>query len=197
MSAAKPLCLILHGHARAGKDTAAQHLVEAHGFRTDSYVRTMKRAMVLIFNIPLSDFYDETRKSQLCDPPWDDVTNRALQQLFGTEACRKVIHPDIWVRSLVGHARTAYNNGDLRPLVITDARFPNEIDVARQQLSGMYHVVTVKLQRHVGPLVGGIPGHESEAHDLPCDTTIQNTGTLEDLATDLDLLLASAICRQD
>ena len=55
-----------------------------------------------------------------------NLTPRLMLQLWGTEVCRRGFHDDIWIASLENKLRKITDN-----VVISDCRFPNEIDSIR------------------------------------------------------------------
>ena len=79
--------------------------------------------------------YLEASKSLHDNTSWYIIklTPRKLLQLLGTEAGRKIIHPNIWVNALfadyVPFATTAGKKAGFKPRsnwIVTDVRFPNE-----------------------------------------------------------------------
>jgi hypothetical protein len=116
----------------AGKDTAADYLVNYHGFRRDSFASTLKDAVAAVFGwdrILLEGRTKEAREwRERVDPWWADrlnmpnLTPRLMLQLWGTEVCRQGFHDDIWIASLENKMRKTTDN-----IVISDVRFPNEI----------------------------------------------------------------------
>lgn len=104
------------------------------------------------------------------------MTHRELLQIFGTNACRGIM-PAIWTEYLrrAIEASTAYIN------VVTDARFPNEIEMLKNM--GGY---LVKLYRNTGSLLA--TNHPSETaldsiDDSYYDFVIQDEGnrTMQEL----------------
>ena len=80
------------------------------------------------------------------------ITVRQLLQEVGTEAMRNVIHPNIWVNALFAdytHTETGiYNsqNGKILELpnwIITDMRFPNELEAIKQRGG-----ITIRVNRY-------------------------------------------------
>ena len=116
----------------AGKDTAADYLVNFHGFRRDSFANTLKDAVANVFGwdrIMLEGRTKESREwREQVDPWWADrlkmphLTPRWILQYWGTEVCRKGFHDDIWIASLENKMRQTKDS-----IVISDVRFPNEI----------------------------------------------------------------------
>ena len=116
----------------SGKDTAADYLVNFHGFRRDSFAGTLKDAISSIFGWDRTLLEGRTTQArewrEQVDPWWAErlgmpnLTPRWILQWWGTEVCRKAFHNDIWIASLEHKLLTS--NDDI---VISDVRFPNEI----------------------------------------------------------------------
>jgi hypothetical protein len=120
------------GFIGSGKDTAADYLVNSHGFRRDSFANTLKDAVACVFGwdrIMLEGRTKEAREwREQVDPWWAErlnmpnLTPRWVLQYWGTEVCRTGFHDDIWIASLENKMRKTKDN-----IVISDVRFPNEI----------------------------------------------------------------------
>ena len=120
------------GFIGSGKDTAADYLVNFHGFRRDSFANTLKDAVSAVFGwdrVLLEGRTKEAREwREKVDPWWAErlnmpnLTPRLMLQLWGTEVCRNGFHDDIWIASLENKMRKTTDN-----IVISDVRFPNEI----------------------------------------------------------------------
>ena len=115
----------------SGKDTAADYLVNFHGFRRDSFAGTLKDAISSIFGWDRTLLEGRTTQArewrEQRDEWWSerlgrDITPRWILQYWGTEICRKAFHNDIWIASL--EHKLLSSNDDI---VISDVRFPNEI----------------------------------------------------------------------
>jgi hypothetical protein len=116
----------------AGKDTAADYLVNFHGFRRDSFANTLKDAVACVFGWDRTLLEGRTNEArewrEQVDPWWAErlgmpnLTPRWILQYWGTEVCRKGFHDDIWIASLENKMRKTGDN-----IVISDVRFPNEI----------------------------------------------------------------------
>ena len=119
------------GFIGSGKDTAADYLVNFHGFRRDSFASTLKDAVACIFcwyRTLLEGRTKESREWREQEDTWWStrldmkITPRWILQNWGTEVCRNGFHNDIWIASLENKIRKTQDN-----IVITDVRFPNEI----------------------------------------------------------------------
>jgi hypothetical protein len=120
------------GFIGSGKDTAADYLVNFHGFRRDSFAGTLKDALSNIFGWDRTLLEGKTKESrewrEQIDTWWADrlqiphLTPRWIMQHWGTEVCRQGFHDDIWIASLENKLRKTKDN-----IVISDVRFKNEI----------------------------------------------------------------------
>ena len=120
------------GFIGSGKDTAADYLVNFHGYRRDSFANTLKDAVANVFGwdrVLLEGRTAEARAwREQVDTWWAErlnmpkLTPRWVLQYWGTEVCRVGFHDDIWIASLENKMRKTGDN-----IVISDVRFPNEI----------------------------------------------------------------------
>lgn len=115
----------------AGKDTAADYLVNYHGFRRDSFANTLKDAVAAVFGWDRVLLEGRTKEARAWreeeDTWWSNrlgmrITPRWVLQQWGTEVCRQAFHDDIWIASLENKLRKTRDD-----VVISDVRFPNEI----------------------------------------------------------------------
>ena len=120
------------GFIGSGKDTAADYLVNFHGFRRDSFANTLKDAVANVFGWDRTLLEGRTAEARAwreqVDEWWAErlgmpkLTPRWVLQYWGTEVCRQGFHDDIWIASLENKMRKTTDN-----IVISDVRFPNEI----------------------------------------------------------------------
>jgi hypothetical protein len=120
------------GFMGSGKDTAADYLVNFHGFRRDSFANTLKDAVAAVFGWDRTLLEGRTSEARVwreqVDPWWAErlnlphLTPRWVLQYWGTEVCRMGFHDDIWIASLENKIRKTTDN-----VVISDVRFTNEI----------------------------------------------------------------------
>ena len=121
------------GFIGSGKDTIADYLVNIHQFRRESFANTLKDAVAQVFGWNRDMLEGRTRQSrewrERVDPWWSkrlnmpNLTPRWVLQYWGTEVCRRAFHDDIWIAALENKLRSS--NDDI---VISDCRFPNEIN---------------------------------------------------------------------
>jgi hypothetical protein len=124
------------GFIGSGKDTVADYLVNFHEFRRESFASTLKDAVSNVFGWDRTMLEGRTKEArewrEQIDPWWakrldmPTLTPRWILQYWGTEVCRKAFHDDIWIASLENKLRLSKDN-----VVISDCRFPNEIQSIR------------------------------------------------------------------
>lgn len=120
------------GFIGSGKDTAADYLVNFHGYRRDSFANTLKDAVSQVFGWDRTLLEGRTKEArewrEQVDTWWAErlnmpkLTPRWVLQYWGTDVLRKGFHDDIWIASLENKMRKTGDN-----IVISDVRFPNEI----------------------------------------------------------------------
>jgi hypothetical protein len=141
----EPIIVGVVGLIGAGKDTIADYLVNIHGFRRDSFANTLKDAVSAVFGWDREMLEGRSRHSrewrEQPDEWWSQrlgrtITPRLMLQLWGTEVCRQGFHDDIWIASLENKLRSAQDD-----VVISDCRFPNEIESIRRQGGWVIRVV--------------------------------------------------------
>ena len=126
----------LLGRIGSGKGTVATELVNTYGFRQDSYASTLKDITAVLFNWDRAMLEGDTPESraarELVDEWWSaklgipNFTPSLALQLIGTDVFRNSFHQDIWVLSVMARYKGDEN------VVISDCRFPNEVQMIRQ-----------------------------------------------------------------
>ncbi len=133
------------GFIGSGKDTIADYLVNNHGFRRESFANSLKDAVAAVFGwdrILLEGRTKEAREWREQKDEWwsrrlgQDITPRWVLQYWGTEVCRRGFHDDVWIASL--EHRLLKSNDDI---VISDCRFPNEIQAIKNAGGTVVRVV--------------------------------------------------------
>lgn len=202
------------GFIGSGKDTAADYLVNFHGFRRDSFANSLKDAISNVFGWDRTLMEGRTKESrewrEQVDEWWSsrlnipNLTPRWVMQYWGTEVCRQGFHDDIWIASVENRMRKTKDN-----IVISDVRFPNEID-AIHNAGGL--VIRIKrgddpewyqdaANVNAGPTnmswaisrnkIQELKIHASETSwvGFNIDKTIENNGSIDDLFKELGNLV--------
>ncbi len=123
------------GYESSGKDTVGDYLIRHYDFKKDSFAKPLKDTVAAIFGWSremMEGQHSESRKwREEPDEFWSGilgktVTPRWAMQNLGTDILRNHLHTDIWVHSLKRRIEL-----DTNDVVLTDARFPNEIQAIR------------------------------------------------------------------
>lgn len=125
----------LLGRINSGKGTVADELVNTYGFRQDSYASTLKDITAVLFNWDRAMLEGDTSESraerEVVDEWWSEkleipnFSPRLALQLIGTDVFRNNFHKDIWMLSVMARYK------DDEHVVISDCRFPNEVQAIR------------------------------------------------------------------
>ena len=182
----------LVGFIGAGKGTVRDTLVREYGYHGFAFADALKDAVATIFTWPRGLLEGDSNASRAfrerIDPWWShklgyEVTPRLILQKMGTEACRHGIADNIWIAAL---EKRIHGYEDV---VISDCRFPNEIDFVRSAGG-----VIVRVKRGDDPSTEQLANlHISETAWLPYepDICINNNGTIDDLKKEISLFLTS------
>jgi hypothetical protein len=178
------------GFIGSGKGTVGDILEREHGYKKFAFADALKDAVAGIFLWPRGLLEGDTNASRAfrerVDVWWShklgyEVTPRLILQKFGTEACRHGIADNIWIAAL---EKRIHGYEDV---VITDCRFPNEIDFIRSAGG-----ILIRVKRGDDPSTEEIPKmHISETawNNYDPDFVIHNEGTKDDLKENVKIIL--------
>lgn len=174
------------GFLGSGKNTVGNYIINQHGYTRDSFAGPLKDIVSIVFGWDRELLEGETTESrEWRDKPdewWENrldwsnhklnymhkrFTPRLALQLWGTDVLRVGFFDALWIASL--EHRLKY----LDRIVITDCRFPNEIETIRK-MGGK--VIRVKR------------GPEPEWWDLALAANSDNFLHAPECATELDKL---------
>ncbi len=180
------------GAAGAGKDTAAQLLIDKYGYKKISFGAALKDVLAVMFGWPREMLEGVTAESrawrEMEDEWWSArlgrrITPRGMLQEFGTDVCRMHFHNDIWVACLERRL-CSVAAGD--KYVITDCRFENEAEMLRR--CG-YSIIRIERcgASEAAAVSEATAAHESE-RGIPLKyvtATIKNNGSIMELESSL------------
>jgi hypothetical protein len=201
------------GFIGSGKDTVADYLVNFHEFRRESFANTLKDAVAAVFGWDRTLLEGRTKEArewrEQVDPWWAErlamptLTPRWVLQYWGTEVCRKGFHDDIWIASLENKLRNSKDN-----VVISDCRFPNEIQSIRDAGGKIVWVQRGELPDWYDTAIEANLGHNYAVQDLKMrkihasetawvgtdfDTIIDNNRSINDLYQQAKLIVSNEI----
>jgi hypothetical protein len=193
----------LIGLIDSGKGTVGDMLID-NGFVHESFANSLKDATASIFGWDRAMLEGDTNLSrvqrEVIDPWWEEklgipnFTPRLALQLLGTDVFRNNFHNDIWILSLEKALKDITGN-----VVVTDARFPNEVTMIRRAGGKVIRVKRgpdpewFELAAHN---VDAMPHAHPEIHaseymwaNITPDYLINNEGTIKDLHSIVNDLL--------
>ena len=136
----------LVGFKSSGKDTAANILVEQHGFQSIAFADSIKDCLSSIFCWDREMMQGHTPESrewrEQVDPWWVNklgipkFSPRWAMTHFGTNLMRDKFDQKIWIHNV----ERRLEQSKTRNLVLSDCRFPNEIEVIRNQSGKIWRI---------------------------------------------------------
>lgn len=195
------------GFQGSGKDTLADILIKKYSFTKLSFAGVLKDIVSILFGWDrkmLEGVTKEDReKREVIDEWWasqlgiPNLTPRWVLMHFGTELFRNHFHQNFWVIVL----KRRLNSSDR--IVITDCRFPNEIQMIREMDGIIVHIDRMKPQWFDRYRAGEDVEETNRLHDSEkmwirekFDYVLQNDGTIEDLKKSTKNLLVSMNIRK-
>lgn len=136
----------ISGFIGCGKSTVAEQLAKQYGFRKDSFATSLKDAVALLFDWPRHMIEGDTLESRKwredVDEWWSDKLNipnfspRLALQLIGTDSLRNHFNEGLWFMTVENRIR----KNPEQHVVISDVRFPNEIQFIKDHGGTMIRV---------------------------------------------------------
>ena len=178
----------LVGPINSGKDTVADRLVIKHGYKRDSFAKSLKDAVSSMFNWDREMLEGNTESSrhwrEQPDKFWSEkmgkeVTPRIILQQFGTEIMRGQMYDGIWVDSVIGRYKGENT-------VISDTRFQNEIKTIKAHGGVIVLVKREEIPTREEMQKQGAHQSEWDWIGSDFDYIIDNTSSLEGLNAHID-----------
>lgn len=202
--------ILLSGWKRSGKDTAAAYLQENYNFNKLALADALKEFVCSKYNMDMNYFSDKSKDEWLPMKPahlsaddfsqlvykyvskelaYDPSDERGKEEYFTPRtlailegALMRAINPHHWTDAVARKIeRENYST-----VVISDWRFANECYRLRE-LFGSSSIITVRVNRFND--VSTDNETERQLDNFAFDHTINNTGTIENLFTELDILV--------
>lgn len=170
--------IVISGKARAGKDTLGEIMKQnfKENYFTMAYANELKRTCRDAFDLTREQLFGELKEVPDRRYPKEDGTYwtpREILQHMGTEAYRAV-EDGFWVRQLFKYI----NRNNLENVIITDGRFPDEINAVKER--GGVHI---RIHREdEGAAQGKEHASETSLDNMDeADYIINNDGSIEEL----------------
>lgn len=177
-------------------------------FKIKKFAGKLKQIASLLTGIDVEKFEDQDFKKLDMTPEWG-MTYREFLQKLGTEAMRNGLHTNVWVNALFADYKpfgktfkdvspvtgvVTFDTVGIHPnWIITDMRFPNEMEAVLEKGGITIRVVRPKVESLVDKMRPysdsvhyGIPMPEEHPSEIALDGhtmhyEIINNGTIEDL----------------
>lgn len=190
------MIISLSGKIGSGKDTVAEiinQITPYHNWETKKFAGKLKVIAEILTGIPKIHFEDQEFKKRDMGPEWG-MTYRELLQKLGTDALRNGLHENVWVNSLfadyqantvtVGTSEFDITEKDELPnWIITDCRFPNELNAIKER-----NGITIKVVRD-NAVVSDHPSETALDTYTNWNYVIDNNGSIEDLKAKVSEIL--------
>lgn len=179
-----PRVVGLHGLAQTGKDTLGRMLVEQYGYRRIAFADVLREAVWRLNPIVATDNQGRIYRLQevVEDLGWEGAKPafnnevRGLLDRMGTEVGREMFGENFWVEMATRPIEYSLSDpGNEIRYVITDVRFPNEIDYVASLRPYGY---LLKIQRPGVTPISNHPAHQEQPNHL-FDSVILNDDTPE------------------
>jgi len=170
--------IVISGKARSGKDTLGEIMKQKfkESYFTMAYANALKRKCKEDFDLNHRQLFGNLKEIPDNRYPKSDGgfwTPREILQHMGTEAYRAV-EDGFWVRQLFKYI----DRNHLENVIITDGRFPDEINVVKDK--GGIHIRIYREDE--GAAQGQNHASETSLDNAPAaDYNINNDGTIAEL----------------
>lgn len=171
----KTVLVGIHGFASSGKDTSGNALIARRGYERVSFAEPLRELSFFVNPVVRWDYYGNSwsLNEVVEDLGYEEAkkvgsTRHFLQRLG--EGVRNILGESTWVDAAMAKVQPGGK------YVFTDVRFENEALAVRSRGGMIIEVVR--------PGIEGVNDHVSEKRlpDHLIDVTIENDGTIEDLA---------------
>jgi hypothetical protein len=132
--------ILLRGFSHSGKDFVGNILSGKYGYKRFAFADSLKIMVSNDFKCPLEQLHSQEGKLQICE---SDTKKRTYRQILIDEALRlRNIDSGVFAK----HCCKEIKKSGFNKIVITDWRYPNEIDIITEEFP-TYNVVPVHIIR--------------------------------------------------
>jgi hypothetical protein len=133
--------ILLRGYSQSGKDFVGKILCEQYGFKRFAFADSLKKIVAKNFQCELDQLHSQSGKLEICP---NDSRGRTYRQILIDEAFRlREMDAGIFAKFC---CQDILSNGPSERIVITDWRYPNELDIIARLLPG-YGITAVHIKR--------------------------------------------------
>jgi len=152
MSKLKTNVVLLGHRAQVGKDTLANLLVQKDCFTQLSFAAKLKDICRELFDLSVEQVNGTAEAKNKIDLRFvldgQPISSRRILQIVGQNM--RAIQPDVWAQYVFTQISKNIDQTGANQFVISDCRFPNEIEVARRWEAENFNerqVFTVRIDR--------------------------------------------------
>ena len=118
--------ILLRGYSHSGKDYVGNILCKSHGYKRFAFADSLKMMVANEYKCPVEQLHSQEGKLKECEC---DIEKRTYRQILIDEALRlRSINPGVFVK----HCCNEISKSGAHKIVITDWRYPNEIEIVSQ-----------------------------------------------------------------
>ena len=174
--------ILLRGFSHSGKDYVGNILCELYGYKRFAFADSLKMMVANEFKCPIEQLHSQEGKIKICE---GDTLKRTYRHILIDEALRlRGVDPGIFVK----HCCNEISKSGANKIIITDWRYPNEIEII-SQLFPNYEITPVHIIRD-GQIISPVNDISEHQLDDRCydyqlinkldDSIIDNIKTLTD-----------------
>lgn len=174
--------ILLRGFSHSGKDYVGNILCELYGYKRFAFADSLKMMVANEFKCPIEQLHSQEGKIKICE---GDTLKRTYRHILIDEALRlRGVDPGIFVK----HCCNEISKSGANKIIITDWRYPNEIEII-SQLFPNYKITPVHIIRD-GQIISPVNDISEHQLDDRCydyqlinkldDSIIDNIKTLTD-----------------
>jgi hypothetical protein len=131
---------MIRGFSNSGKDFIGNILCSKYGYKRFAFADSLKIMVAKEFNCSLELLHSQEGKLQICE---SDLEKRTYRQILIDEALRlRNINAGVFAK----HCCNEIRNSSCNKIVITDWRYPNEIEIIKTEFTD-YKVSSVHIIR--------------------------------------------------
>ena len=160
--------ILIRGYSQSGKDFVGKILCKKYGYQRFAFADSLKRLVCNKYNIQMEQLHSQHGKMQICE---EDEQKRTYRQILIDEALLARNNDDnCFAKDCCEEIQTY----DAKLIVITDWRYPNELDVIKDYFPD-YHILTVHLVRTSQTMSPVQDQSEYQLENAKADRYIMNT----------------------
>lgn len=191
----KPKIILISGKKQSGKNLTASLIEElnenSNNMEICAFAESLKNmASNFFYHVLLNDVYvdfhnyeKDSFKNKVIPFKFNEkkCTYRKFLQYFGTDFMRELFSDNLWVDNIIDFIQHNLTYTEDNMFVVTDARFPNEIERVQEKLGKKCDIISLRVERPSLPVNSNAHISETALDDYFFDYTIINDGTKKEL----------------